>query len=241
MLPDWTSPCGRVRLICGDCKEWLPDLSVDHCITDPPYGAETHDGARTGGDGSIKLVHFDCLTTEEFLEATRLMVEAAQRWTVMTCEWRHAAKLEESKLPLIRLGVWIKPNGAPQFTGDRPATGWEAVAILHRDGKKRWNGGGLPAVWTCNKENTEHPTGKPVRLLNTWLRQFTDEGETVLDPFMGSGTTGIACLRTGRRFVGIEISTAYYQIAKARIEMELAQGTLPLSDTPRPRQEELLR
>jgi site-specific DNA-methyltransferase (adenine-specific) len=144
----------------------------------------------------------------------------------MTCEWRHAAKLEESGLPLVRLGVWVKPNGAPQFTGDRPGTGWEAVAILHRPGKKHWNGGGHHAVWMVPKIEGEHPTQKPQKLINEWVRLFSDAGETIFDPYMGSGTTGVACLKLDRKFVGCEVRPDYFEIACRRIEQAYQQGDL---------------
>ena len=210
---------GNATLYLGDCLEVMQTLEkVDAVITDPPYGARTHEGARTGAIGGEALIDFACITDEQFLEICRRSLELAKRWVVMSCEWRHAAKLEESGLPLVRLGVWIKPNGAPQFTGDRPGTGWEAIAILHNEGKKRWNGGGHHAVWTFPKIEGEHPTTKPQPLLNKWLGQFTDVGETVLDPFMGSGSTGVSCMNNARKFIGIEIEEKYFSIACRRID-----------------------
>jgi site-specific DNA-methyltransferase (adenine-specific) len=136
----------------------------------------------------------------------------------MSCAWRHAAQLERAGVPLVRFGIWHKPNGAPQFTGDRPGVGWEAIAILHREGRKHWNGGGHHAVWVCNVEHGEHPTQKPLKLLTDWVTKFTDEGETVLDPFMGSGTTGVASMKLGRKFIGIEKRADYFDLACRRIE-----------------------
>ena len=98
--------------------------------------------------------------------------------------------------------------------------------IMHREGKKRWNGGGNPAVWIFNKENGEHPTTKPQPLLRKWLQQFTDSGETVLDPFCGSGSTGVAALQMGRKFIGIEIEPKYFDIACERIENAQRQERL---------------
>ena len=73
----------------------------------------------------------------------------------------------------------------------------------------------------------EHPTQKPVPLMRWCMdRAKVQPGETVLDPFMGSGTTGVACIRTGRKFIGIEIDEGYFQIARKRLENELAQGRL---------------
>src|ERR1700690_2963607 len=144
----------------------------------------------------------------------------------MSCAWQHAALLERAGVPLVRLGIWHKPNGAPQFTGDRPGTGWEAIAILHREGKKRWNGGGHHAVWTFNKENTDHTTGKPLGLVSDFVSKFSDPGEVVLDPFMGSGTTGVAAIQLGRKFIGIEKDPKYFDIACQRIEQAVAQGQL---------------
>ena len=148
--------------------------------------------------------------------------------------------LEAAGVPLVRLGVWIKPNGAPQFTGDRPGTGWEAVAILHREGKKRWNGGGHHAVWHCPIEQGEHPTQKPLRLVSDWLRAFSDFGETILDPFMGSGTTGVAAVKLGRKFIGIEIEPKYFDIACRRIDEALRSPDMFIErPKPAPKQEAL--
>ena len=217
---------GDATLYLGDCHEILPTLQkVDAVITDPPYGARTHEGARTGPTGGKALIDFACLPDADFVPLCERLVELASRWVVMSCEWRHAAQLEANEL-LVRLGVWIKPNGAPQFTGDRPGTGWEAVACLHRKGKKRWNGGGHHAVWNFPKTEGNHPTGKPLPLLTRWVEQFTDIGETILDPFMGSGTTGVAALQLGRKFIGIEIEPKYFDIACERIENAQRQQTL---------------
>ena len=121
----------------------------------------------------------------------------------------------------MRLGVWLKPDGAPQFTGDRPGTGWEAVAFLHRDGARlRWSGKGRHGVWTHNKVNGAHPTTKPLPLVQDWVRLFSDGG-TILDPFAGSGTTLVAAKRLGRKAIGIEIEEKYCAIAARRLAQEV--------------------
>ena len=160
-------------------------------------------------------------------------------------DYRHIQDLEIAPpelLRFIRFGIWLKPNGAPQFTGDRPAQGWEAVAILHRvGGRMQWNGGGHKAVWSCNKENGPHPTMKPLALLVEWIRLFSNENETILDPFMGSGTTGVAAVRLNRRFIGIEIDPTYFEIAKERIQRAIEDSRTLWDDVPaEPVQESLL-
>jgi site-specific DNA-methyltransferase (adenine-specific) len=228
----WVSECGRATCYLGDNREVWPTLpTVDHVITDPPYGDVTHKGARTGKNGGETLVTFDAIEAAYLQLACREWLLKTRRWVLFTCEWRHAACLEAAGLPLVRLGVWVKPNGAPQFTGDRPGTGWEAVALLHNEGRKRWNGGGHHAVWTYSKTEGLHPTQKPMPLLLRWVGDFTDEGETIADPFMGSGTTGAAALRLGRRFVGIEIEEGYFRTACRRIAEAARQPDLLIAET----------
>lgn len=139
------------------------------------------------------------------------------------------------------LGAWplgLLPHGrvgedrrTPQFTGDRPATGFEAITICHPKGKKRWNGGGSHAVWSypivLNRSGNDprlHTTQKPEPLMVELVRLFSDPGETILDAFMGSGTTLAAAKRLGRKAIGIEREEKYCEIAAKR----LAQGALPL-------------
>lgn len=209
---------GDALLINGDSFLVMPTLGdVDVIITDPPYNPRTHKGARSAKSLTTSQIDFDSLTEAQFIEFCGNVIGQARRWVVMNCAWQHAAELERAGLPLVRLGVWHKPNGAPQFTGDRPGVGWEAIAILHREGKKRWNGGGHHAVWVCNVEHGEHPTQKPLKLVMDWVAKFTDPGELVLDPFMGSGTTGLACANLGRRFIGIEKDQRYFNLACRRI------------------------
>lgn len=223
---------GDCTLYHGDCLELLPTLSgIDAVITDPPYGQkETHDSHLSSvilrnGEPAGQVLRFAGISCDECVSLASSWTEKADRWVVFTCEWKFMHALDRAGL-LVRFGIWRKPDGAPQFTGDRPGTGWEAVAICHRKGRKRWNGGGKHAFWDFSKAENKsgHPTGKPLGLFANFVKDFTDIGDIVLDPYMGSGTTGIACIRTGRKFIGIEIDESYCETAAKRIERELAQG-----------------
>lgn len=226
-MPSTTERLGDATLLLGDAFQEMPKLGeVDSIITDPPYNNRTHRGARSSKSLSSSQIDFDSIGEEELIAFCAEATALAKRWVVMSCAWQHAAELEKAGLPLVRLGIWRKPNGAPQFTGDRPGTGWEAIAILHRKGRKRWNGGGHHAVWVCNVEHGEHPAQKPLKLVMDWVSAFTDAGETVLDPFMGSGTTAIACARLGRKFIGIEKRPDYFRMAVRRLERESKQYDL---------------
>jgi len=216
---------GEATLMLGDALELLPTLpKVDAVITDPPYDDMTHKGHLSCVTHHQGL-GFDALTDDEFARICSLLVGKANRWVLMTCATSHALSAQRFE-SFVRLGIWVKPNGAPQFTGDRPGSGWEAVLILHRSGRKRWNGGGRHGVWIFPKTSGNHPTEKPVPLLSQWVRDFTDAGEMVLDPFMGSGSTGVAALQCGRRFIGIERDIAHFATACRRIEE--AQRQMPL-------------
>ncbi len=222
------------QLHLGDCFEVLknmPDKSVDHIMTDPPYGERTHKGARSGTRsdcnlGEKVLIDFDYIPEERFYLFCQEAIRVSRRWVIFTCDLNYAGKIQDrEKLGqyLVRVGCWVKPNAAPQFTGDRPGQGWEAVVILHPDGAKRWNGGGHHAVWVCNIVRGKHPTKKPPALIKKWLDQFTDIRETIFDPFMGEGTTGECCLQMGRNFIGVEIDPKWFNVAKKQIENSEAQ------------------
>jgi site-specific DNA-methyltransferase (adenine-specific) len=213
---------GGVTIYHGDCRDILPLVEADVCITDPPYSAQTHEGARTG-DGADKLVDFDPYSAEEL--AITFGALRVRRWVVATMDWKHIAAWAEDPpigLRFVRFGIWVKPNGSPQFTGDRPAMGWEGVAILHtHTGPMRWNGGGHHAVWSANKVNSLHPTGKPPELVERFVALFTDPGETIVDPFMGAGTTLRAAKDLARKAIGIEREERYCEIAAERLSQSV--------------------
>jgi site-specific DNA-methyltransferase (adenine-specific) len=220
-----------IEIYHGDAHDVIPLLgAVDHVITDPPYDNRTHKGARgDGGKTAEPLIAFAPITPEMLSALYSRAVDIFNlRWLVSTMAWQHVAKFEENPPAgwrFVRCGAWIKPNGAPQFTGDRPGQGWEAVCIMHSDGvKMRWNGGGHHATWSVNIEQGEHPTQKPVKLYRQFVEQFTDPGDTILDPFMGSGTTLRAAKDCGRKAIGIELDEKYCELAARR----LAQEVLPI-------------
>ena len=120
-----------------------------------------------------------------------------------------------------RTCTWVKPDSAPQYTEDRPAQGQESlVCAWARPGRSHWNAGGKRGIYIYRVRDGHerlHPTPPPVSLLKELLRDFTRPGDVILDPFMGSGSTGIACLDTGRRFVGIEQDPHTFTIARRRL------------------------
>src|SRR5258708_7225419 len=223
-----------VTLHLGDCRSILPSLGkVDAVVTDPPYSDQTRKGARTrndvefSGDGFVPF----SISEDDLRLIFDLCGDNCRRWLVASIDWRHRQTLEQVPprgMRFIRDGSWMKPNGPPQFTGDRPAPGWEFVAILHSQNERmRWNGGGKRALWTTPAVHTNgHPTPKPVDLMAEWIEDFSDFGEIILDPFMGSGTTGVAAVKLGRRFIGIEIEERYFDIACRRISEALKQPDL---------------
>lgn len=235
---------GEATLYQADCMALLPTLGkVDCVITDPPYSANTHKMAKTnkGAGHGVSLVTFAALTDSGFDAVMAACLAAADGWVVATCDYKHAARFYESPR-FVRLGAWVKPNPMPQISADRPAQGFETVLILHAGiDKKVWNRGGGSGVWTfpvCT--GSEVPTQKPLALIAAFISDFTQPGEKIADPFMGSGTTGVAAIQAGRSFVGIEQDAERFAIAVKRIEQAHAQGQLFAPEQPKQLQEALL-
>lgn len=205
----------------------LPDGCVDAVISDPPYDERTHAGARTTRGTSVVAAGIDFAPIGSTDFAVDL-VRVARRWVVAFCAVEQVGAYERTAAQAwVRAGFWRKPSAMPQLTGDRPAVGGEAVAIMHRPGRKAWNGGGRPAFWSCDVDRGDgrvHPTQKPLPLMRELVRDFTDLGEVILDPFAGSGTTGVAALAEGRRVILCERVPEYAEIARRRCEAA-AQGT----------------
>lgn len=229
---------------CADCLQVLPTLpetSVAHVITDPPYSEATHGKSRMGADmpdgfSRERDLGFGELVAGEREALALAFARLARRWVLAFSDqegvggWISAVRA--AGLDHVRVGQWVKLGATPQFGGDRPANGAEAIEIAHPSGRKRWNGGGSHAVWThpivvgSNPERTAHTTQKPLPLMVELVELFTDPDEVVCDPFAGSGTTGVACLRLGRRFIGIERDPKYAALARERLEAESKGLTL---------------
>ncbi len=181
-------------------------------------------------DGSLaKMAAGDIGAIDDILKpVARLLGVLTKRWGIVfsdveTCHrWREA--LVGASMRYVRTGAWVKPDAMPQMSGDRPSVGFEPATIVHAAGPMRWNGGGHQALWThyISKGNArpDHPCPKPESLMLELVRQFTDYGETILDPFMGSGTTLAAAKRLGRKAIGIELEEKYCEIAAKRLQQE---------------------
>ena len=217
-----------ITIYHGDCREMLPQISSCDCvITDPPFSAKTHDNAKSNrglaghGVSAIDFSAIDWLLGE--------LSNKCDGWIIANMDWRHIAELDRvprKDFELVRFGVWVKTNPMPQISADRPANGWDGIAYLYPVGKKkRWFGGGRHGNWIGPLvTNGDHPTGKPIAMVNSWIERFTESGHLILDTFMGSGTTLVAAKRLGRKAIGIELEEKYCEIAAKR----LAQGALPL-------------
>ncbi len=220
----------------------LPDRSVAHVITDPPYEAEAHTKYRrvkkAGSGGGMKWgghddraaivqpIEFPPIDETTRVAAGRNMARVSERWVLVFCQveatqkWR--TSIEAGGHGYVRTGIWTKPDAQPQLSGDRPGHGYESICITHRPGRKRWNGGGRCAVFDHVRDQGKapHPTTKPLSLMLELVALFTEPGDLVLDPFCGGGSTGVACLRLGRRFIGIEKDEKYAAIARERLQAE---------------------
>lgn len=218
-MPCYTSFCGRVTLYLGDCLTIAPTLQgVDAVVSDPPYGM----GYKRSGNSRNSISSTGKVWTET-IEGDDVPFDPSP-WV---------------KWPAVMTGgQWFYdrlPAGGVIHTWDKRGP-YEAIdqadvdqiwCSLRKPARK------LECVWRglCRKtevsEPIVHPTQKPVMVM-AWMMERLEvaAGALVLDPYMGSGTTGLAAIRTGRRFVGIEKDPTHYATALKRITDELAQGDL---------------
>jgi len=249
-----TQIIGDCELYEGDCLEILPGLcKVDAVVTDPPYEEFMHiakrNGARrirTDGRKEIKSLDFGSIDSIRY-DVVSLTAPMCLGWSIFFCtpegvgKWADA--INESSMKYKRACTWVKPDSTPQLNGQGPAMGAENFVVSWcGSGFARWNSGGKRGVYThlTNPPDRHHghPTEKPWRLMAEILTDFTNKGNTILDPFMGSGTTGVACAKLGRKFIGIELEPKYFDIACKRIEDAYKQGDMFVeAPTPKPVQE----
>lgn len=216
---------GDATLYLGDCLEILPTLGkVDAVVTDPPYGiGESSDSVasrqRKAGGKSKSLAdqrdygtfNWDATPISPELMAA---VRAAGKWQIIFGGNYYECPPASCWL------VWDKENGENDFADCELA--WTNLPKAVRRIRYLWNG-----MLRANKEGRgDHPTQKPIGVMSWCIDQLPKGSDTILDPFMGSGTTGVACANLGRKFIGIEIEPKYFDIACERIENAYRQGKL---------------
>ena len=228
------------KVIHGDCLEVMqsiPDNSVDFILTDPPYGTNDEKGKcikRKQDLTSFNVIEWDKEFPLIWIEDLhRIMKE--DTWGIIFTDNMFIShlwdKLESCALKPRNTFYWIKTNKAPTPRANFKSNVETCIVFTKGRTNQKWNGGGnqdnyifLPFV--SGNEKEEHPTQKPKKLFNHFLKLFTNENDTVLDPFAGSGTTGIACLELNRNYILIEKEKKYIDIINERINNYKLQGKL---------------
>lgn len=249
---------GGQRLILGDCRDvmaGLPDGTIDMIWTDPPYGHSNHDGdfnarlnehrgivgapiANDGPDDMRRVVD------GMLIEAVRVLSPdccccCCGGGPKPTFAWV-ADRMDRDGLAFFHSVIWDKKN---------PGLGWryrrqhEMVMIAHRrGGRLLWADDKIAApniLSMMPPRERSHPNEKPLDMVGHFLNLHSLPGQTVLDPFMGSGTTLVACQRMGRSGIGIEIDPEYFDVACRRVEAAERQPDMFIRQPEKPRQSEL--
>jgi site-specific DNA-methyltransferase (adenine-specific) len=203
---------GEATLYLGDCLEILPTLEkVDAVVTDPPYGIGAYSTGTMGGgvlaaQSTYDKTEWDGKTVPDFLPLINNVPE------------RIIFGGNYYELPPTPCWlIWDKENGANNFADVEMA--WSNIKGATRLIRFMWNG----MLRARQEPRGDHPTQKPVTVMEWCIKQCKLSPQTILDPFMGSGTTGVACANLGRKFIGIEIEPKYFDIACERIEAAYAQ------------------
>lgn len=228
-----------INLIHGDCLEKMKDIeigSVKLVLTDPPYElSKSKGGGMMGKDGRKFMEEvkaddmIDGIDVSSFLDACLSLFTKKQEFcSVVTCSTKQVVEYiswAESNNFQYGIGVWNKTNPAPlchcKYLND--VEYW--IYIKGNKSKILGNYNSKSMVYTSKvnkKDKSEfgHPTCKPIELMEKFIINHTNEDDCILDPFMGSGSTGVAAKNLNRSFIGIELDENYFNTAKNRIEGE---------------------
>lgn len=234
MKPTWERD--GIQLYLGDCLEVLPHLpKVDAVVTDPPYGIVNKFGKQSRLDGSRTLEF-----SWDHDSINRVVLSAVDRFSVVArsafvfCGASQVSHIETilSRDFTAKPAVWIKSCPPPAMPGNWWPSGFEFAMYAYKSGAffndkshKRVN-----VFYTDTyrhgvraEEKVDHPTQKWLPLMVHIVEAMVPDSGECLDPFMGSGTTGCACVKLGRKFIGIEKEPKYFEIAVKRIERALSE------------------
>ena len=238
----WETDDKSIRLLLGDCLEILPGLergSVDAVVTDPPYGIVNEFGKNTGNGTRTMQFEWDGAgVTEGVISALGMVFKIAKRKSgcFVFCGGDQfgevLAKVREAGYTA-KPAAWVKDCPPPAGKGNWWPSGFEFAVYGYKGGAffgdtdpKRCN------VFRCDSYRhgmpgkVEHPTQKPLKLIERIVSAIVPPEGVAIDCWAGSGTTGVACIRLGRRFIGIEKEPRYFEIAKRRIRDELDKTRL---------------
>lgn len=242
--PYFVSACGRYTIYKGDCREIMASMrseSIDMIWTDPPYGHGNHDGDLNGRLNDYRELENKPIandTQETMREVVDGMLVQAARVLKSDCccccccggggprptfAWV-ADRMDNKGLRFFHSVIWDKKN---------PGLGWryrrqhEMVMVSHRaEGKLLWadDNKAAPNIFSyMPPRERDHPNEKPIPLVLNFINLHTIATDIVMDPFMGGGTTLVACVKAGRHCIGIEQSEEYCDIAVGRLKHELVQ------------------
>lgn len=245
---------GQHRLILGDCISAMSEIeagSIDMIWTDPPYGHSNHDGDLNAKLNTHRSLESKPIANDDADGMRRvvdgMLTEAARVLRADCCcccccsgggpkptfAWV-ADRMDRNGLSFFHSVIWDKRN---------PGLGWryrrqhEMVMVSHRvGGKLLWADENVTArniFSMMPPRDREHPNQKPLGLMQHFIELHTVKGQTVLDPFMGSASTGVAAAKLGRKFIGIEIDPEYFQIACKRVDEAMRQPDL-FVEQPKP-------
>jgi site-specific DNA-methyltransferase (adenine-specific) len=224
---------GAATLYLGDAREVLPTLTVDHIITDPPYSDRTHAGhdaasqdRRDGADA--RQLGYSALSEADAEGLARLFNAHCPGWVAWLTDSELAGCIRRAFDALGRTTFapvpYHHPGRSIRLAGDGPSSWTDWLVVSRTKAQNRWGtlrGGYIAGEGWNDKERMG---GKPTRLMRLIVCDYSRPEQTVCDPFMGAGTTGVACALENRRFVGVEIDPASFDIACRRIEDAQRQG-----------------
>ena len=232
---------GNIRLYNADCLDILPTLapgSVDAVVTDPPYGVNlTKKTSRYNKRHQAKPYEDGKDIIDTVVLPTIAITRRISARTVLTAGVMTLMKYPQPD----SIGTVFSPGaggtGSWGFGGHTPILYYGKCPYTAARLGSRPNSFSSNAAnpYGADEKNIDHPCPKPLVWMLWLVQRASLEGMCVADPFMGSGTTGVACVRTGRKFIGIELDPGYFQIAVDRIQKELDHRIIPIDQVDKPK------
>lgn len=222
MLKKWLN-----TIQCIDCREGLKKIqnnSIDLIIADPPYGISRELNCKNQRLGTTAKLNFDFGEWDKFdKEWFEIAIKKTKGWIITFCAKKDIGIywniLEKNRFVAIDALAWLKPDPLPLNAKSKFLNAWEALVVGKKPGAY-WGSRYFPNILKFQAPKGKdriHPTQKPLGLIKKLIELTTKKGDIVLDPFMGSGTTAVACKQLGRNFIGFEISKEYCELAKKRL------------------------